>query len=167
MRCITVLLAFMLATTQAYTRPLTPPEHASLDTVVQQLSADIKQNDIEGIIDAMPVRIVDHFSELAKISTEQFRSLLSKQLNETMTAVTILSINIDLTDLDATNADNMKTLFVKIPYSMRLSHKGKEIEATSALVAIYEGGKWGLLRLDPTKTAQLIDLYPLLKDVDF
>lgn len=137
---------------------------------MQQVITDMEQKNMVGVVDAMPARKMNHYSGIVGMNSDQFRSRMFKQMSDTMAAFIIQYIEILLSDLDVTdaqNADGTNAIFAKIPYAMLMSLKVDEIKSTSTLVAVYEGEKWGLIRIDPTKTAQLIGLDPFLKDVNF
>jgi len=170
MRYIIILLAFMLTAPQAFARPLTPAEYASLNIVIGTYAADMEQLEFGGVMKVVPDRIINHYSGIVEMSPEQFRKMMATQTNEIMSHVTIHSFKVSLHSLDVTeaqNTDETAVIYAVVPYAMLMSLNGKPYNETSTLLALYETGQWWLVRFDPTQTEQLIVVYPFLKDVDF
>ncbi|GEM_PF-2935905 len=167
-RLIASLAILICTTSTALARPLWSAELMSLDAVVQRFIDDIEQKDMAGVVNVVPARIINHYSGIMEMSPDQFRNLMVAQMSETMRPVTIQFIKIELMGLDVTEAKTAVdegVLFARLPYSMQMTLNGKEVQASSALIALFEDNEWGLIRIEPNQITLLIEIYPFLKDV--
>ena len=167
---IGTIFALILTCINATARPLTASEFGTLNAIVEKFISDMEQLDMVGVTDVMPARIINHYSGIVEMSPDGFRGMMATQMENVMASVSDISINIELTDLDATdaqNTDGSAAIYAVVPNNISLTINDKPVKATSALLALHEAGAWGLIRIDPSQREQLIAIYPFLKDTTF
>lgn len=167
---LSFILAFALFAAPASARQLTPTEYVALNAVVEKYIADMEKMEMRGITDAIPSRIINDISGPLGMDPKQYRHIMAVQMKGSMSQLTSLSIDVDMTDPDVTdaqNTDGMKAAYVLLPYIISTNVKGKPVSASSLLIAIHENKKWWLTRVSPNQADRLIRLYPFLKNVEF
>jgi hypothetical protein len=158
-----------MAALPALARPLTGEESTRLGSAVDRYLSATASNDAEGLVAAIPPRILNIFSGTAGIEAKDLKPTLEKQLAATLKDTQISNVTSDQSALDATDvtmSDGTAVTWSVVPTTFTADVKGKKTLNKEAVVALSEGGKWYILRVNSPKAKMLAAIaYPFISDV--
>jgi hypothetical protein len=167
-RLAALALALLALASAASARPLTPEEADKLGGAVNRYLSAIGSEDSEGIVSAIPPRILNVFAGTAGIEAKDLKPTLEKQMSAMMKDSSFSDLTSDQTALDATDvtmADGTPVTWAVVPTVFTAEVKGKKTRNEQPLLALSEGGKWYFLRIDGPQARMLAALaYPFLGD---
>jgi hypothetical protein len=167
-RLVIASAAAILAALPAMSRPLTPEESGKLGASVDRYLSAIGSEDTEGIVNAIPPRILNVFAGTAGIEAKDLKPTLQKQMEAMMKDSSFTDLTSDQSALDATDvtmSDGTPVTWAVVPTAFTADVKGKKTRNSQPLLALSEGGKWYFLRIDSPQARMLASLaYPFLSD---
>ena len=169
-RLVAALVALTLALPAA-ARPLERAEAKALDKAVTAYLAAIAAGDAEGIVAAMPPRVVSVFAAATGMEEAKLRTTLVRQTGEIMKGTKLHDLSADQSALDAgeeTLADGSRVTWVLVPTAFVSEAGGKATRNSQPLLAVREGRAWSFLRIDGKDRQDLAALaYPFLAGKSF
>lgn len=164
-----VLAAALTAALPAMARPLTGEESTRLGSAVDRYLSATASNDAEGLVAAIPPRILNIFSGTAGIEAKDLKPTLQKQLVTTLKDTRISDVTSDQSALDATDVtmgDGTAVTWSVVPTSFTVDVKGKKTLNKESVVALSEDGKWYILRVNSPQAKMLAAIaYPFISGV--
>lgn len=164
------LIAAMVfgAALPAAARPLAADETETLDRSVGRYLSAIGSKNAEGIVAAIPPRVLNVFAGTAGIEAKNLNATLQKQTAEMMKDSSFSELTYDGTSLDATDvtmADGTPITWVTVPTAFTAVVKGTKTRNEQPLLALNEGGKWYFMRIDGPQQKMIAALaYPFLSE---
>ena len=161
----------LLMTAQADARPLDSTETETLDKALKVYFQAISGADADGIVAALPPRILNVFAGATGIETSKLRAVLAEQTRTLIKGTSFRDVTADETALDAEDSalsNGTRITWVLIPTAFVSETKGKATHNEQPLLAVHEMGKWNFLRIDNRERRDLAAIaYPFLKDEKF
>ncbi len=155
----------------AAARPLKQAEAKALDKAVTAYLAAIGAGNAEGIVAAMPPRVVSVFAAATGMDEAKLKSTLVRQTGEVMKGTKVRDLSADQSALDAgeeTLADGTRVIWVLVPTAFVSETGGKAMRNQQPLLAVREGRAWSFLRIDGKDRQDLAALaYPFLAGESF
>lgn len=133
---------------------------AAIASVFDRLAADISSGNMAGTLDVMPPALLQQMATQVGVSTDQLKEMVATQAAQAMEQVKIEETTYDLdTAQKATSSAGRD--YALIPTRTVMQMGSDRVEATGTTLALEDGGKWYLLRLDsPEHLAMIGQLYP-------
>lgn len=170
MRPALILIA-LLAALPAAARPLKPAEGKALDAALSAYLAALGAGDAEGIVGAMPPRVLKVFAAATGMEEAALKATLVQQTGALMGGTKVRDLAADQSALDAgdeTLADGTKVTWALIPTAFVSEAGGKAVLNSQPLLALSEDKAWHFLRIDGPERRQVAALaYPFLAGKDF
>ncbi|MAM60720.1 hypothetical protein [Maritimibacter sp. UBA3975] len=135
-------------------------DKAAVQAVTQSFAQDFKSNNFEGVLNAMPPRVLDYMSRQTGIPANQLASTLAKQMSVFMDDVKVEKFNMNMNRM-ATGTTNDGIDFAFIP--TRTTVKGPEGRQTTntQTLALQDGGAWYLVRIEQAQQYEIVKaVYP-------
>ncbi|MFN0115107.1 MAG: hypothetical protein ACKVPY_10565 [Paracoccaceae bacterium] len=164
---LTALLALgVLQPAQA--RPLTEDEAEALDKAVSRYLSASGSKNAEGIVAAIPPRVLNVFAGAYGIEAKNLDKTLIEQTAAMMKQASFSDLTSDQTALDAADvamADGTAVTWVIVPTAFTAETKGNKTRNEQPLLALNEGGKWYFMRIEGEEVRKIVAFaYPFLAE---
>lgn len=165
------LISASLFALPAVARPLGKAEAQKLDRAMRAYLRAIETGDAQGVIAAMPPRVVSIFAAATGLEEKALRTTLVAQTDALMRTTTVRDLAADQSALDAvdeTLADGTTVVWVIVPTVFVSEAGGKIARNEQPLLALREGKAWHFLRIDGRERREVAALaYPFLAGQTF
>jgi hypothetical protein len=166
---ISVVLALVFVAGTAWARPLSDQERASLAAAIESFGAAVREGNYARMAQSMPPKVVASFARRAGATPGQIVDLMTKVMQQTWQDG---DVKIESFAIDLGSADH-KELASGIPYVLiptqttMIAVGGLRLRERSHTLALLDGGKWFLLRINDAAQVQiLLDGYPEFTGAD-
>lgn len=167
-RLAAVALALLALVSPATARPLSPEETHRLGGAVDRYLSATASNDAEVLVASIPPRILNIMAGTAGIEAKDLTPTLQKQVAATLKDTRISDVTSDQSALDATDstmADGTVVTWVVVSTEYTAAVNGKKTRNSEPIVALSEGNKWYILRVNSPKAKIVAAIaYPFLAD---
>jgi hypothetical protein len=160
-----VLLASLAS--PAFAREATPVEVTALEQTVTNFDNAMTKNDLDTIVGTIPPRLQETLAKQANIDVDTLHKSIVAQMQAALATVKITAFSMDVKGADQHELADGTPYFL-IPTTTEMDLNGSKSEAQSRTLALLDGDKWYLLRIDDAaQIALLRTVYPQFADVDF
>lgn len=145
---------------------LTNEQSMALAARVEAFDRAVRQSDYLSMVDAMPPRILGALAESTGTSTSMWKQSAAAMMRAAFEEATVLEFAMRLERAQTgILADGMPYALIPTTTQIVMNAVGR-IESEAATLAIFENGRWYLMRLnDAAQSAQLRQAYPAFADV--
>jgi hypothetical protein len=151
----------------AVAREFTPEEKADLQAQIMRFETALKQGDFAVVAESVPPKVLQHIASKAGVDMATLRSAMQVQMQIALASVKFLDFEMDV-DKAAYKQAPDGTPYVLVPSRSLMETKGQKIEAKTATLALIDGGKWYLVRIDDAQQINIVrEVYPSLATVEF
>ncbi|MEM9099389.1 MAG: hypothetical protein AAGC79_12805 [Pseudomonadota bacterium] len=128
----------------------------------------MKSKSYEGIVDVVPLRVLEMMAERANTDPATLRSAMIQQTEQAIATIDILELSIDAVSPDyQTTETGIVYAFLPTEALMAIPGVGK-VESETSTLALQESGMWFLAAIDqPQQVLVIREAYPGFKSVDF
>jgi hypothetical protein len=166
---IAAVLALVIVAGSAWARPLSDQERASLSATIESYNTAVRAGDYAHMAQSMPPKIVGAVAVRVGKSSDQVVGLMTKAIEQTLQGG---AVKIESFALDLGNADHKELAsgapYVLIPTETTIAVGGRRVRERSLTLALLDGGKWFLLRINSAAQVQILrDGYPDFTSVEF
>ena len=152
-------------------RDLTADEASALDKAAASYLRAVERGDAEGIVAALPPRVLTVFGAASGIEEAKLTKTLVEQTDALMKSTTFRDVaaSDEVPPAgDATLADGTEVVWAILKTSFISEAAGKATQNWQPLLALNEGGKWYFLRVEGPQSKDLASIaYPFLAEIDF
>lgn len=167
---VAIALAALLALPAA-ARELTADESGALNKAAASYLRAVERGDAEGIVAALPPRVLTVFGAAAGIEEAKLQKTLVEQTAALMKSTSFRDVAAsgDVPQAgDAALDDGTQVVWAILKTSFISETAGKATQNWQPLLALNEGGKWYFLRVEGPQSKELASIaYPFLKGIDF
>lgn len=134
---------------------------AEIEALTAQFITDMESDDIAGVIDAIPPRILDHIAQSNGMEPALLRDALIQQMNQVMQTATIDAFSMDVDQL-VTGVTPIGRAYALVPTTTVLTIAGANtMEAVSQTLFLDDEGEWFMVRVDDPSQEQILRaVYP-------
>jgi hypothetical protein len=166
---IVPVLAFVLVASAAWARPPSDQERASLATTVEGFAAATRAGDYARVAQIVPPKVVSAFARRAGVTPEEVIAVMTKAMEQMFQGG---NIKIESFRMDLASADHKELAdgapYVLIPTHTSVALDGRRFQEQSHTLAILDGGRWYLLRINDAAQLQfLLEAHPEFTSVKF
>jgi hypothetical protein len=164
-----VVFALMTAGVfSAWSQALDAQQQADMQARVDSFQAIISKGDMAAVFDYMPPKILELIATQSGVSIDQIKAAAKTEIEEALKTVTFDSFTMDTKAGVAGKLEN-GLVYMLIPTETKMSVDGAgKVRATSETLALNDGGKWYLVRIDtPTQSDLVKKIYPGFASVEF
>jgi len=150
----------------AFARDITPDESQALSAAVDSFNTAMTGNDFGTLAQTIPPKLFSAMAAQNNLDEATLRQALTAQMQETLSQVKIAKFSMDLDAAEHKEGADGEP-FVLIPTVTVIEMNGSKVETDSKTLGLLDGGKWYLLRVDPSQVVLIKQVYPALADVTF
>jgi ketosteroid isomerase-like protein len=135
-------------------------DRAAVQAVTQSFAQNLRAKNFEGVLNAMPPKILNYMSQQTGIPANELAGTLARQMSVFMGDVTVERFNMNMNRM-ATGTTNDGIDFAFIP--TRTTVKGPEGRQTTntQTLALQDGGQWYLVRIEQAQQYEIVKaVYP-------
>jgi hypothetical protein len=167
--CVCSLIALPLApASPAWARALNPQEKADLAKTVTEFDTAMRESRFDKIVETMPPRVLGVMAGRAGVPVAQMRDALIATSKNLMESVKMPAFGMDLAKTEYKELPS-GTPYAVIPTSTIIeSGPSTRIKQNIHTIALLDGGKWYLVRIDDAKQIAILrEAYPEFTGVEF
>lgn len=157
-----------LAAPAAFAREATEAERTALDQRLAAYQTMTQDNDVKGMIDAMPPKIIAEIATMTGTTPDQLRATMAQQIGQVMAQATIEKAELGV---DAVRYQELPdgTPYALIPTDTIIAMEGAgRIRQTGETLALLDEGAWYLMRVDDAQQLAILrQAYPNFANVEF
>ena len=138
----------------------------TLNKLVNDYSKALSAKNYQKIVDVIPPKMLDAIAKQGKLPVAKLKTLMVEQMKQVFSVATLHSFKLDTKSAKFAKTST-KRAYALVPTNSVISTKqtGK-IEIDSHTVALEDGGKWYLARIEDDKTKEiLLQSYPDFKTI--
>jgi hypothetical protein len=164
-----VLSAIALSGGPAEAQTVKAEDQAAIQVRIDQLSGLIRQGDLIGAIDVIPVRLQDAIATRFGIPRDQIKPAMRQVMGNALDGVKIDGFGMDLAGATTLTTPTGGRTYLLIPTWTEMTVQGAgRYRADTQTVAMEDGGQWYLIRVeDAPQQAMLREVYPEFVGVEF
>lgn len=140
-------------------------DKAAIATSFDGLLSAIETGNYDQIFEVMPPGMLEEMAKQSGMSADQLRVAATEQTKQMMGQVTLEESTYDL-DAATTGTSSAGRDYAVVPTRSVMKLGEERIEATGGTLAVEDGGKWYLIRIETPAHMQLVgQIYPDLADL--
>ena len=148
-------------------REFTAEEKTDLQAQILRFETALKQGDFGVVAESVPPKVLQHIASKAGVDMATLQSAMQAQMQIALASVKFLDFKMDV-DKAAYKQAPDGTPYVLVPSRSLMETKGQKIEAKTATLALIDGGKWYLVRIDDAQQINIVrEVYPSLATATF
>ena len=162
-------LSISLCAGQAGAQTVKAEDRAAIQVRIDQLSGLIRQGDLIGAIDVIPVRLQEAIATRFGIPRDQIKPAMRQVMGGALDGVQIDGFGMELAEATTLTTPTGGRTYLLIPTWTEMTVQGAgRYRAETHTLAMEEGGQWYLIRIeDAPQQAMLREVYPEFVGVDF
>lgn len=169
MRRLAAFALCLLAALPAAARPLDDGERRGLDKAVAAYSRALERGDAQALTGTLPPRLLRFHAGMTGMTVQALEKAMTDQTEAMMADTRFGALEADTAVADvaeATLADGTEVLWAVLPAAFETETAGARTKVSQPVLALFDEGKWYLIRIDPTQAQVLAAVYPFLAGVE-